>query len=363
MGCSISRFCAVSGAAMLIDWMSLSLRRDACPWWSGWDSLSDWGDRIQRITPATGQVVWESAVWDRVRSDTHQVMVSCSAAGIRVGGSPARVLGDGDTVFGSGDAGRSPFDCASAMIAFVSRQLGFIGLPSVGHWHCTRIDVTKNFDMGSLANVRVALSELREIEGGRYRVSAKAGDTVYWSNNSSLRSGKAYAKGPQLAYLMRQSDYSGRQYSPSEIDSAGRLLRLELRLAAKWFKRNPLHWSELSWSDLSESHDSYFGRMVGDIEVSDMSYIDAISKVKMDDGTLITASQARRVSATWAMIQSIGWQAAKETMPVRTWYWHIGILRKAGFGDADISSGRVVSIRRKLVMHPVSSWSELRAAS
>lgn len=348
---------------MLIDWLSLCLRREDQPDWAGWDSLQDWGDRIQRITPKTGEIKWESAAWDSVRSDSHQVVVSCAPGRIRVQGSPARVLGDGDTVFGFGPLGRNPLYCAHEMVDFVAKTLAFVGLPPAQHWSCTRIDVTRNYYLGSLANVRVALAELRNVEGGRYRVSQQAGDTVYWSHKSKLRSGKAYAKGPHIKYAMGRPGYNGRSYDSSELELANRLLRLELKLGSDWLRRYPLPWHDLDGASLVECHEAFFGRMVGDVEVVDMGYVEAISRVEVEPGVKITPAQAQRVCATWALIQSIGWQATRETMPERTWYWHQSILRKAGFGDADLSAGRVVALRRKLVMTPVMSWEELRGVA
>lgn len=348
---------------MLLDWLSLCLKRDDQPDWPGWDSLQDWGDRIQRITPRTGEVKWETLAWDSVRSDSHQVVVSCARDCIRVQGSPARVLGDGDTVFGFGILGRNPLYCAHAMVDFVAEKLSFVGLPPAQYWHCTRIDVTQNYCLSSLADVRVALAELRNVEGGRYRVSQQAGDTVYWSHKSKLRAGKAYAKGPHLKYAMGRPGYTGREYSEKDLSLANRLLRLELRLGSEWLRRYPLKWYDLDGALLTQCHEDFFGRMVGDVEVADMGYVEAISRAEINPGVKITPVQAQRVCATWALIQSLGWQATRELLPRRTWFFHQKILRNAGFGDADLSAGRVVSLRRKLVMTPVASWEELRGAA
>lgn len=73
-----------------------------------------------------------------------------------------------------------------------------------------------------------------------------------------------------------------------------------------------------------------------------------------------TEGQGKAAARTWAVIQSVGWQAAKDSMPKRTWYRHLKIIKAAGFSDADISAGRVVNLRRPLLLQPVSSWDELR---
>jgi hypothetical protein len=269
-------------------------------------------------------------------------------------------MGDGDTVFGVGEAGRDVVCCARSMIMFAGRLLSLSPIPHYRLWNLTRADVTVNYDLGSLASVRVALAELRNVEGGRYRVSQQAGDTVYWSHLSRHRAGKAYAKGPHLIHLLNQSSYTGCRYSESDLSLAARLLRLELRLGSKFFHGlKPLSWWCLAWDDFRQQHDDYFIRMVGvdGVEGVDMSYMDRFVQVAPTEG------QGKAAARSWALVQSMGWQAARDTMPLRTWYRHQQIWKAAGLGDADISAGRVVSLRRPLIMRPVSSWSDLRRAA
>lgn len=340
---------------MLIDWLTLILDRTDAPDWSGWGYLEQQGDRIMRYCPKTGSKVWEVPAWDTVRSDSHQITIRCSGSKLVIQGSPARCLGDGDTVFGVGDEGRDVVACAKAMMRVLTKVYCIFPLPDFRLWKLTRIDVTCNFLLASLAEVRCALAELRNVEGGRYRVSQQAGDTVYWSHQSTVRSGKAYAKGPHLKYLLNQDTYKGRSYNTSELKLAERLIRLELRLG-RHFLRKQDPWYTLTWDFFYSQHESYFGRMIGDdsIGVADMSMIERISQVAESEG------QAQAVSRTWAIIQVMGWEGAKASMRRSTWYLHLAVLRKAGLGDADISAGRVVSLRRRLVLQPVSSWDDLR---
>lgn len=344
---------------MLIDWLSLRLDDKDCPDWGGWRPLRDWGDRILRWCPATGEHRWEIAAWDSIRSDSHQLAIKAGGGSFYVQGSPARVMGSGDTVFGAGDAGRDIVQCASMMIAFAARLVYVDPVPHYRLWHLTRADITANYLLPSLAGVRVALSELRNVEGGRYRVSQQAGDTVYWSHLSRHRAGKAYSKGPHLRHLLKQSTYTGCRYTDADLDLADRLLRLELRLGSKWFYQLPIPWYRLLWDNLKEQHDEYFLRMVGveGLEGVDMSFVDRFIQVAPTEG------QGKAAARSWALVQAMGWQAARDTMPKSTWYRHQQIWKAAGLGDSDISAGRVVSLRRPLIMHPVSSWEDLRLAA
>lgn len=344
---------------MLIDWLSLRLDSSSCPDWGGWLRLREWGDRILRYCPRTGETRWEVTAWDSIRSDSHQLAIKAGGGSFYVQGSPARVMGSGDTVFGAGDAGRDIVQCASMMIAFAARLVYVDPAPHYRLWHLTRADITANYLLPSLAGVRVALSELRNVEGGRYRVSQQAGDTVYWSHLSRHRAGKAYSKGPHLRHLLKQSTYTGCRYTDSDLDLADRLLRLELRLGSKWFYQLPIPWYRLSWDNLKEQHDEYFLRMVGveGLEGVDMGFLDQFIKVAK------TPAQGRGAARSWALVQAMGWQAARDMIPKSTWYLHQKIWKAAGLGDADISAGRVVSLRRPLIMHPVSSWDDLRRAA
>lgn len=343
---------------MLIDW--LTARLDLAHLNEGTARfLMAQADRIARYCPKTGEVQWETAAWDSIRSDSHQIAFRVTGQGVQIMGSPARVIADGDAVFGSGAATRLDLvGCLRHMVRFVSQQMGVVLPMSPEKWTVTRVDVTDNLRLGSLDEVRDALRVLRDCEGGRYRVSQQAGDTVYWSQQSTLRRGKAYAKGPHLSYLMKRRDYTGRVYSPYEIEAANRVLRLELTLARHFFQRHEKPWYRLTADDLRREHESYFGRMIGGAEVKSDS---DVRKRVMEAAP--TPGHGRAAYGTWLLIQSEGWERAKECVARASWYRHLKILRAAGLGDADISAGTVVPLRRRVIeARSVSSWAELLAA-
>ena len=262
---------------MLIDWLSLKLPTDSLDV----ELLRQWQstqDRIVKID-GNGQIVWEVSAWESVRSDSHQIALQISGTHIRIQGSPARIIGDGDNVFGAGAAAALDIvACATRMISFVSRTLGFDLNKDVKDWLCTRVDVTGNLWLGGLAEVRQALAILRNCEGGRYRVSQQAGDTVYWSHKSRLKSGKAYAKGAELVHKAIQMakkksiEQTAREYSLEEVQLANGLLRLELKLGSQfWRERAEKKWFEFSYGDLHAEWSNYFDRMIGGAEIIDSS--------------------------------------------------------------------------------------------
>lgn len=351
---------------MLCDWVTVKLSYADFPM-VDWRALLGTSDRIQRYNPATGEVSWEKSAWESIRSDSHGVTYRFGADCLWVQGSPARAEGDGCNVFG-GVVSQSLdlMACAQLMISHVSVALD-TALPPAKFWRISRADITGNLALPSLPDVRVALKTLRGVEGGRYKVSNMAGDTVYWSSASKLRSGKAYAKGPHLRHLNKVSDQSSQSYTDDKIALADRLLRLELKLGSQFWReleqRHDIsHWSLVSSEFLVAQWSSYFSRMLGSGCI-DMSTPILDKLLELVPFQIPSEGQARAAYGLWLMIQSVGWESAHFATSKPTWYRNLKHLRAAGLGDADFSSGSVVSLRRHiLVLEPVTSWELLRAA-
>ncbi len=356
---------------MLIDWITAYLPMDKVDQ-EHWQQLRLLTERVMRFKPDEGNqttddcyflinrdsVVYETAAWESVRSDSHQIAFRVGGDAIWIQGSPARVCGSGDAVFGEGAAGALDLrGCLDRMAGFVS---GIINIPlsaDYADWHVSRIDITGNLVLDDLAAVREALRILRNCEGGRYRVSQQAGDTVYWSHKSRLRSGKAYAKGPHIDYQTKKQDYTGRAYTVGEKKLLQRLLRLELKLGAQWLReRAGKAWHELSKEDLTNEWKNYFLRMIGETE---MKTNDDVKERIL--AAAKTEGQGKGAYCCFLLIQSQGWEKAKDDYPARTWYHHLKILRQAGLGDADISAGNVVPLRRRIIeCQVVHTWLELQ---
>ncbi len=345
---------------MLIDWVTVRIPLQHLNVEARTAAL-ELGDRVCCYCPKTGIVRYESHRWESVRSDSHQIAVR-AGSDLWLQGSPARIIGNGCAVFGSGPSAALDLrGCVDRMVAFVGGQLG-VTLPGTNcdldtssDWIVSRVDVTGNLALGSLAEVRAALSVLRNVEGGRYRVSQQAGDTVYWSHLSKLRSGKAYAKGPHLRYLMKSPKYDGYRYGTDDIQLADNLLRLELKLGREWFRRNP--WKTATPAALTAEWNNYFLRMIGGVEVeTDNDLQERIISAAKTEG------QGRAAYGCWVMIQNEGWERAREFFTKTTWYRNLQILRAAGLGDADISAGQVVPLRRRVMeARLITNWSQLAA--
>lgn len=341
---------------MLIDWVTARIPVELLSESSRIQCLS-MGDRITRYCPKTGDVRYESAAWDSIASDSHQINIRATAQDFWIMGSPARIMGDGCAVFGSAASARLDLPaCVDAMRLFVQGNIG-IELPAdVSLWKVSRVDVTANLLMGSLSEVRDALKILRDCEGGRYRVSQQAGDTVYWSQKSKLRKGKAYAKGPHLTYQMSRKGYSGREYTKDDIADANHLLRLELTLGREFWARN--HWQLATADDLRHQWHDYFDRMIGGAEVTN----DAQLKERIF-AAAPTEGRARAAYGCWLLIQAEGWERARESFGRSSWFNHLKILRAAGLGDADLSAGNIVKFRQRIIeAQMVTSWQQLKIA-
>lgn len=342
---------------MLIDWITCHIDLEHLDPDSREKALH-LGDRLCRYCPKTGEIVYETFAWDSIRSDSHQISIKASGQGVSLMGSPARCMGDGCAVFGSGASSALDISgCIARIVQFVQSATGIVLPTDHDLWRVTRLDVTANLAMACLPEVRDALRVLRDCEGGRYRVSAQAGDTVYWSNTSKLRKGKAYAKGPHLAHLMKKKGYTGRQYTTEEIDKANRILRLELTIGREYFARHD--WKKCTPLKLQYEWQTYFYRMIGSAEMK--SDDDVKSRIY---AVAPTENQARAAYCCWTVIKEQGWERAKEMFSKSVWYRHLKLLRDAGLGDADISTGNVVQFRRKIfTAQQVDTWKELHAAS
>lgn len=307
-------------------------------------------DRITRISP-DGAVVWDIPAHESVRSDSHQITVRLGSD-LSIKGSPARVMGK-DNVFGSGNIAV----CAQAVLTFVSQNRGVV-LPDYLDWRVTRVDITHNYDLGSLAAVRQALHELEVAEGGRYQKQTHAG-TVYWSSRSAVRSGKVYAKGPHMEQQARVGKAS---FSQNELQLGQNLLRLELSLKNQFWRE---HAAKNCWQyteeELDRLHADYFAPLVGTIEVLE---VDNIPAKCVTAARQLGQSEGQGMGAYryWVVIQQMGLERARDVTSRASHYRYLRILKQAGFGYADFKARNVTQLRRKPITlgEPVRSWDELR---
>lgn len=347
---------------MLIDWLTLRYPLN--------NELGQ--NLVARIRDCLGFVVsvnsegveqWRKNTLDldKLRSDSDGLFWSLTGDAdgrlhLSVGGSPSSIEHEGMNVFGSLDMEH----CASLLVRAASIALGAV-LPHWSKWQCRRMDVTANYDMGSSAQVKQALRLLLATDAPRRRTnSAKAGgDTVYWNSTSDLQAGKAYHKGAHL----RMQHCKGRIFLSEEtLCLADNLLRLELKLGARWFRRLAGNWQSLQPADLCLVHQTFFKALIGsaDVEVSDMGkLLEELEKVAPTPGRALAAHR------TYALIKTVGYTQTKESMPGSTFRLHCKYLRAAGLSSADLCAGKVLELRkRSLVLEqPVLSWDEIKRAA
>ena len=304
-------------------------------------------DLIMCLSPE-GEVRWTIPARANLCADTHQVTVRlCST--FTCNGSPARAMGEGtDNVFGSFDV----IECFGGMIQFISKVLDCSIPDDPRLWNLTRLDVTGNYDLGSLVNVKQALNYLRHVEGGRYQVKTAA-ETVYWSKSSRLRAGKAYAKGPHMRYMIKKGKA---QLSEARLEAVQRLLRLEVKLGAQFWRDHATPWYEWTGEQLQEVHNEYFAQFVGSVEIKEVEdVLENLQKVAPTPG------YAKAAYKTWLLIQTHGVETAKELTGRAAWYKHKRLLKEVGISWADMHHRQVVPFRRKMIVlgEPVRSWDEL----
>ena len=344
---------------MLIDWLTLRFPIDDRLGPVLHEKIIKAMGRVVSINPK-GEIQWEKIQpdWESIRSDSSGLFWSITADGesrryLTIGGSPASLDYNGINVFGSLNVG----ECANVLILFASRALGCV-LPHWKLWDCRRMDITCNYDMGSPAQVKEALRSLLSTDAPRRRSNSdsRGGDTVYWNYTSDLQCGKAYHKGPQLRMKVRKGEIVLDEFFLALTDN---LLRLELKLGARWFRRMIKDWRTLTPDSLLKIHQQYFDRLIGDkdVEVFDMeNLLLELEKVAPTKGRALAAHR------TWALIKTLGYSLAKDSMPRSTWNLHGKYLRAAGVSSADLCAGKILEFRkRQLVLdQPVTGWSQIR---
>jgi len=225
----------------------------------------------------------------------------------------------------------------------------------------SRVDVAQVYDLGSPGAVAQALLWLRGVDAGRYHPEVLYG-SVYWGRTSGYRGGVAYAKGPHIARLHRRGEIA--PLSDGDLSLARRLLRLELRCKRKF--HHELRSRGVSVWDVREDewvshHQKYFVPIIGTRKEigSDCQLLTALQ----EDGH--SPRMVRSVFATYSLIQSLGYAAARERSGRATFFRHVGYLRAVGLNLGDLSGAHVLSFRPIVlrVAEPVSSWEELRAAA
>lgn len=350
---------------LLIDWLTLRI------------PLDDVGhvvhDRVRDClgsvvcTDADGVIKWQKRHLDvdKLRSDSQGLYWAAQSDGkqdfLVIAASPAS-LKHKVNVFGSLD-----IRAGAESLRMVAMQALNAVLPSLEKWQCRRIDITGNYALPDDASVRQALRQLLNTDGVRRKAGShsRGGDTVYWSPNSDISKGKAYAKGAHLRSMIKRGKLTNADLSDETLTMADRLLRLEHSRCARWFRRfehSGGHWLNLGMEALKYFYYEFFGPLTGGLEVKDMGREQIVNQI--ESGACVSHQQALQAFATYRNIKADGFEETKASMALRTWFRHIRILRKSGFSDAQLCAGNVVPFQavRILLAQPVSGWADLRAA-
>lgn len=346
----------VNYLAGMIDWLSLSIDvsflsadvRQIC---------YTNADKIMKIN-RNGEVVYEKVSAEWLRSDSNYLEVSFGSS-LHLRGSPARVV-NCNNVFGSLDIK----ECALTMIRFFCKMNKVIIPQNLDLWNCTRIDITRNYDMGSLQGVLDAIDAFKLVKVGRQKCSTED-TTVSWGRGSDLHCGTIYAKGPQSRKLFARSKAN---FTPEQLRITDRLLRAEYSLRSQQLRRLKsdfgLLWHMFTPSMLIQYHADYFGKFISNVEVVDMGNILdlLINKVGQGKGFIPTVGQAESAYDCYLRCREKGYQQAKSSYPKGTFSRHLKNLSTIGVGPADLQPSNVVPLRRRQVVldQPVSCWDDIK---
>lgn len=315
-------------------------------------------DRILRIDGVTGETKWESVANESIRSDDHHVNVSFGSR-LTISGSPSRV-NCSHNVFGSLDI----VQCALDMIHFVEKFHKIILPKKLEKWSCSRIDVTQNFDMGSLGVAQQSIDFLKLLKCGLQK-TATYDTSCCWGYGSALHSGKAYLKGPHIRKLISKKTAF---LTEQELQKADRLLRLEYSIRRLLIRRiresSGLEWHKYTSEFLLGMHQQYFSKFISTVEVTDMCHIKDKLLANVGDAENQISSKGRAIAAydCYLRIRTNGFQFAKDSYGRSVWYNHIKNLRSIGIVAADLQHINVVPLKRRPILldQPVSCWDDIK---
>jgi II/X family phage/plasmid replication protein len=247
------------------------------------------------------------------------------------------------------------------MIRFFCMMNKVIIPQNLNLWNCTRIDITRNYDMGSLQGVLDAIDAFKLVKVGRQKCSTED-TTVSWGRGSDLHCGTIYAKGPQSRKLFSKSKAN---FTPEQLRITDRLLRAEYSLRSQQLRRLKsdfgLLWHMFTPDLLIQYHTDYFSKFISNVEVVDMGNILDLLIAKVGHG-IPTHGQATSAYDCYLRCREKGFQNARASYPKQTFSRHLKNLSTIGVGPADLQPSNVVPLRRRQVVldQPVSCWDDIQ---
>jgi II/X family phage/plasmid replication protein len=207
------------------------------------------------------------------RIEVRSVLTDSGGPGLWVSGNPAKWF-QGHNIFGSDDLAGLVREMLVRICASRGVQPSADDLSAwdAGQIKLLRVDVTRSWNLGSLARVRAALrgldvsARLKHRGRGHYR-----GDSLTFGEKSRRWSLTAYAKGAEIAL-------GGKHALPLDLAQsslpavADGLLRLEVRMLAMELTEQGLD-TVAAWEDFTavELH----ARMLSGLEIADATMLDA----------------------------------------------------------------------------------------
>ncbi len=290
-------------------------------------------------------------VWKRKGVEgSHSSVIQCQSTtdefgrpAIWVSGNPAKWF-QGHNVFGSDDLRGLVLEMLFRICDSVGVKptLADVELWVAGIIKLSRVDVTKSFDLGTVARVRNALRSLDATANLKHRGRGHfKGDSLTFGKGSRRWSLTLYAKGPELEVHKLPAALAD---SPVVAHAQG-LLRAEVRMLGLELKREHLEYVSY-WSDNSASE--VHQRLIAGLEVAEASMLDQT----------VLEGLPLRLNAVY-QLWSDG-HDLRAMFPKRTFYRHrrallahgIDIIVKQERTRADL--GNVVPLRVVLNAMPVS---------
>lgn len=194
-----------AGRSFFVDWLSLYQEHQG--------PLPVVSAGVVWSTDSTGEVKWKCVKASTIEGSFEtSVQVRCDGNTVKFDGNVSR-FGRPDNVFGYdleqcieivnsilADLGLPPFTKGEKFYRHVRTEHGMVLKSAWSGAHLSRIDLTANFETGSLSNARAYLEWLATQQGSaRIKVGTHGdGETVDWGRGSRRLYAKAYLKSDEL---------------------------------------------------------------------------------------------------------------------------------------------------------------------
>ena len=313
----------------MLDYIRLRLRRPP-----GADLKSLYLDHRRRNASLDSDGTVLSA-YDKAALTPFGVRYQCSdKAGFTIQCSPAKLLSDGNNIFGEGPPAAHDLTESAKLLLLDMPDIDgkrFIHRYPLHAWLTTRIDITFNRIYPTAKAVNAAFKRLR-VTHHNNDMPENSRRSLIWHPTSKWRRPKAYRKGPETRGRNKQAirREEPRPYSQRDLFVANHLLRLELQLEAQWCAE---HLPATPQQLIDEWRHHVMPLIEDEAHIAEHDEVREAVYAKYDN------RKAASLMVAWRLITAEGYERSRERTDRVTFYRQVRDLKAAGISDLHTWAG------------------------